>query len=176
MIPFKDIKSGSIVYVLITDKSHIKATQGKVTHKADPRLNSSLTQNLTNFSASALSQMQERVIDATIEIEGVSKTYCIPENLSVTYADGLIISTEREGIIREVQAQKNLSEEHIKQTPFEEEKKKQCDEILENWDPVFKEKRETEQRFSEMERRMSKFEEGQNRMNENFEKFLKKFE
>lgn len=174
MIQFKDIKSGSYVYVLITDKNHIKATQGKVTQKAEPRL--PMPQNLTSFSATSFSQMQERVIDATIEIEGVAKTYCIPENLSVTYADGLIISTEREGIIREVQAQKTRSEEHIRQTPCEEEKKKQCDEILENWDPVFKEKRETDLRFSEMEKRMSKFEEGQNRMNENFEKFLKKFE
>ena len=39
------------------------------------------------------------VIDVTIESNGKTATYTIPENLSVTYAGDIVLSTDKQGLI-----------------------------------------------------------------------------
>lgn len=46
------------------------------------------------------------MVDVTIEVEGRTAVYTIPENLVVTYASNIVLSTDREGIAREVETAK----------------------------------------------------------------------
>ena len=63
--------------------------------------------------------------------------------------------TDRDGVIREVEILKNQCADEL--AKIEEYKKavSECEKILSEWNPVFREKRETEERFSKLETSMS---------------------
>lgn len=142
---FKDLKTGYNVYIL--HRSHdvgedIKVNLGKVTAVSPSRLPQ--PPNLTTM---------QMVVDVTIEENGASRTYTIPDSLNITYSgQDLVIATERELLLKEVEAMKSRAETVISEVPLREKEVAQCNKILEEWSPVFKEKRETEERFSKIER------------------------
>lgn len=96
---FKDIKQGYPVYVL--HKGQMTARTGKVTMVSQPRFPQVAQQPM----ASGL------VMDVTIEEDGQSRTYTMPESSAVVCAGDVIISTDRGGILVEVEAMRNASEE-----------------------------------------------------------------
>lgn len=85
---FKDIKSGYPVYML--DRGKMEAVAGKVVGVSGPR-----------YMQMQGIQQTQIVVDITVETEGVSRQYAIPESLSVTYAGDLVLSTDRDGQKRE---------------------------------------------------------------------------
>lgn len=103
---FKDTKQGYPVYLL--DKEQVRATQGKVVSVSQPRVQAPQVgvypQNPLTTSL---------VVDVTIEADGQTKTYTIPETSSLTYAGQLALSIDKECILREVQALKTASEEAL---------------------------------------------------------------
>ena len=140
---FKDLKIGYPVYIFHKDGEK-RITQGKVTAISPSRLPQ--TPSL---------QTMQLVVDVTIDDGGSSRTYAIPDNSSVTYTNGLVLSTDREGVIREVEILRNQCAEEL--AKIEEYRKSvcECEKILTEWNPVFREKRETEERFSKLETSMS---------------------
>lgn len=140
---FKDLKIGYPVYIFHKDGEK-RITQGKVTAISPSRLP----------QTTSLQTMQ-MVVDVTIDDGGSSRTYAIPDNTSVTYTNGLVLSTDREGVIREVEILKNQCADEL--AKIEEYRKSvcECDKILTEWNPAFREKRETEERFSKLETSMS---------------------
>lgn len=119
----------------------IKVGQGKVTAVSPPRLPQG-----ANF------QTMQMVVDVTIDESGVSRTYTIPDSLNITYSGSdLVIATERDHILKEVEAMKAHSESVLAEIPFHNKSISQCSAILEEWNPQFKEKRETEERFNKIE-------------------------
>lgn len=150
-ISFKEIKRGFPVYILHKNGEDVKAAEGKVVNVSDPHL----PQNFNAANPTAFNQMQQLVIDVTIEEDGANNTYCIPENLSVTYAGNIVLATERDGIIREVQALAAQDDEHIKAVPMHEKRRAACSEILEQWDTAYKERKANDQRFNGIEKCIS---------------------
>lgn len=140
---FKDLKAGYPVYIFHKDGEK-RITQGKVTAISPSHLPPTPTM-----------QTMQMVVDVTIDDGGLSRTYTIPDNISVTYANDLVLSTDRDGVIREVEILKNQCAEEL--AKIEEYKKavSECEKILSEWNPVFREKRETEERFSKLETSMS---------------------
>jgi hypothetical protein len=57
------------------------------------------------------------VIDVTIESNGKTATYTIPENLSVTYAGDIVLATDKQGLIAEVESMKNTAEKILESVP-----------------------------------------------------------
>lgn len=55
----------------------------------------------------------QMVVDVTIEADGATRTYSIPEASGITYAGATVLSTDRDGIIREIEAIKSQSEEAL---------------------------------------------------------------
>lgn len=142
---FKDLKIGYQVYILHKGKD-IKVCVGKVTAVSPPRF----PQTQSNFQA------MQMVIDVTIEEEGASKTYTTPDSLSVTYAgNDLVIATERDGILREIETIKAHNEDELSKVAHRRMVVNQCEKILSEWNPVFKERRETEERFNKLETSMT---------------------
>ena len=140
---FKDLKIGYPVYIFHKDGEK-RITQGKVTAISPSRLPQ--TPSL---------QTMQMVVDVTIDDGGSSRTYAIPDNTPVTYTHGLVLSTDREGVIREVEILKNQCADEL--AKIEEYRKSvcECEKILTEWNPAFREKRETEERFSKLETSMS---------------------
>lgn len=139
---FKDLKTGYPVYIFHKDGEK-RITQGRVTAVSPSRLPQTPTM-----------QTMQMVVDVTIEDGGLSRTYTMPDNISVTYANDLVLSTDRDGVLREVEILKNHCSEEL--AKMEEYKKAvtECDKILAEWNPAFREKRETEERFSKIESSM----------------------
>lgn len=98
----------------------------------------------------------QMVVDITIEEGGASKTYTTPDSLSVTYAGNeLVIATEREGILKEVESIKAQNEDELSKVSVRKNIVSECETILAEWNPQFKERRETEERFTKIETSMT---------------------
>ena len=139
---FKDVKQNYSVYIL--NKQDITITDGKVISVGFPHL------DLNTKPTMGQSQM---VVDVTIEANLKTATYSIPENLSVTYAGDVVLSTDKQGLMAEVEQMKNTAEKILESVP-----KQKTAALLSELNPIYKEKKETEQRFSKIEESISRME------------------
>lgn len=142
---FKDIKTGYPVYFLQKD-GELKAYQGKTLAVSQPRFPQ--LQPTTPMQQQAATAM---VVDVTIETDGQTRTYTIPETSSVVNAGTLVLSVDRDGILREVVAVKSQSEEAIKQVDRHKANISACERIMEEWDVAFAEKKAQDARISGIE-------------------------
>lgn len=144
---FKDVKQNYSVYIL--NKQDITITDGKVISVGFPHL------DLSTKPAMGQSQM---VVDVTIEANSKTATYSIPENLSVTYAGDVVLSTDKQGLMAEVEQMKNTAEKILESVPKQKEVVDKTTILLSELNPIYKEKKETEQRFSKIEESISRME------------------
>lgn len=138
---FKDIKTGYPVYFL--DKNDTTFYQGKVVSVAVPRYDTP--------QPFCQGQQNGLVVDVTIEAKGTTKTYTIPETATVTYAANLILSTDKEGLLREVEAMKSASEQALSQVDKHKSTIDKCNALLEELNPAFAEKRAQDKRIEGIE-------------------------
>lgn len=136
---FKDVKQNYPVFIL--NKQEVSYSQGKVTSVSLPHMDNSNPMVIG-----------KSVIDVTIEVDGKSATYAIPENLSIVYANDIVLSTDRDGIMREVEAMKSSSEQAIKNIERHKMIVEKSSTLLTELNPVFKEKQENERRLTNMEK------------------------
>ena len=143
---FKDIKQNYPVHIL--DKQNITYTPGKVVSVSFPHMDNSSPMT-----------MGKTVVDVVIEAAGKSATYTIPENMNIAYAGDLVLSTDKEGIIREVEAMKNTSEQYLKGIERTQEVLEKSTSLLAELNPEIKAKQENEQRLSNLENSMQELKE-----------------
>lgn len=143
---FKDIKQNYPVYIL--DKQNVKFTQGKVQSVSFPHLDNSNPIG-----------MGKTVVDVVIDAEGKTATYAMPENLSVVYAGDIVLSTDREGIIREIEAMKTSAEQVIASMDKQQEIVDKTTTLLTDLNPEYRAKQENEQRLSNLENSMQELKE-----------------
>ena len=98
------------------------------------------------------------VVDVTIDANSKTAIYSTPENLSVTYAGDIVLSTDKQGLIVEVEQMKNTAEKILESVPKQKEVVDKATVLLSELNPVYKEKKETEQRFSKIEESISRME------------------
>lgn len=135
---FKDIKQNYPVYIL--DKQNVSFIQGKVTSISLPHIDNSNPMLIG-----------KSVVDVTIEADGKGATYTMPEDKSIVYAGSIVLSTDKESIIREVEAMKASAEQAIANVEKQKEIASKSTNLLTELNPIFKEKQENEKRMSKME-------------------------
>lgn len=140
MLLFKDIKQNYPVYIL--NKDDMTVTPGKVVTVSFPRFDSMKVMSQTPG---------QMVIDFEIEANGKTATYAIPESLSVTYAGSLVLATEKEGLVREIEAMKNSAEQVLASVDKQKGIVEKATALLVDLNPQFKEKKEYDERLSKME-------------------------
>ena len=160
---FKDIKQNYPVYIL--NKQDLSLTQAKAVQVPFPRMEMNQKTGKT-----------EMVIDITIEANGKTATYVIPESLSVTYAGNLILSTDKMSLASEIEAMKNTAEQVLASVDHQKEVLEKSSSLLAELNPVYKEKQETEQRFGKIENSINRMEELMKKQQEMMTSFIKKFE
>lgn len=138
---FKDLKQNYPVYIL--DKQTLTLTQGKAVAVGFPRMEMN--------PAAGKSGM---VVDVSIVADGKTANYVIPENLSVTYAGNLVLSVDRQGLAGEVESMKVTAEQAIASVEQQKQILEKSTTLLAELNPTFREKQETEQRFSKIESSM----------------------
>lgn len=132
---FKDLKSGYSIYIFDRDK--VTFTQAKV-----------LGVNLPHFD-NHYGNPTEMVVDVTIE--GVPKPYTFKENTDTGYVNNLVITTERDKALLEVENLQAQSEQAWNKRDTYKEIADKCAQIRAEFSPAFKEKKETEERFFKLE-------------------------
>lgn len=140
-IQFRELRAGHVVHLL--NKAQMEARQGKVVNVGTPYPEPS--------KPGQIAPTINRLIDITIESEGQTQTYAIPETTSVTFAGDIVLSTEPDALIREVQAMRSQSEQAIAAFDMHKQRLSQCDAILEELDTSFRDKRVVEERLSRVE-------------------------
>lgn len=144
---FKDVKQNYSVYIL--NKQDMSITDGKVISVGFPHM------DLNSKPAIGQSGM---VVDVTIESGEKTATYTIPENLSITYAGDIVLSTDKQGLIYEIESMKSTAEKILESVPKQKEVVEKATALLADINPVYKEKKETEQRFAKIEESISRME------------------
>ena len=176
---FKDIKPNYNVFIF--NKQEITLSEGRVTNISFPYIRDTHNQN-TPISANPYQinpMNSERVLDITIDIGGRSATYSIPENLSVAIANNLVISTDLDGITKEVQAMNNTSDQFLKTVDQQKEAHQKIfdrtNTILAEIDPASKEKQAIDKRFVSIESSMSGLREEVKGISQSIREFLDEF-
>lgn len=139
---FKDVKQNYTVYIL--NKQDMNISQAKVSAVGFPRMD--IMQNAPNT---------QTVIDITLDSNGKIATYTIPENLSVTYAGNIVLSTDKDGLMHEIEAMKNNAEQVLASVDKQKQILDKANTLLSELNPVYKEKKETDLRFSKIENSIS---------------------
>lgn len=137
---FKELKQGYPVYIL--DKENLKVKNGKVQNASFPRVD-------------MMEGQRQMVVDVTVECDGKTATYTMPEDSCVVYAKNLVISTHTQGLTAEVEKMKGEAEQILASVDRQNAIIDCADDLLAQLNPTLKEKRETEQRFQKIEGRMN---------------------
>ena len=132
---FKDLKSGYNLYIF--DREKVSFTQAKVLSVTPPHFD--------NHYGSPT----EMVVDVTIE--GFQKPYTFKENTDTGYVNSLVVSTDRDKALLEVENLQAQSEQAWSKRDTYRETADRCAQIRAEHSPAFKEKKETEERFTKLE-------------------------
>ena len=146
---FKELKQGYPVYILCKGE-RMRVTTGKAVNISLPYAPAMKGGQPPEYNPMTM----QMVVDVTVEADGVTKTYSIPETLSVTYADGIVLATSKDGIIHDVEAMKGQSVEVVNSIDKHKKIIEDCDRILEEWNPQLAETRKQDQRISGLEEKV----------------------
>lgn len=143
---FLDLKKGFQVHTLDTNGVP-KYSVGKVVAVSEPRF---MSPQPGNYQAN-----QNRVVDLTVEIDGETRTYTVPEGQNVAKAMGITLSTGIDPIMNELTAIKQVSKEVIESMDLNRNKIEACEKILEDINPNFKQSREQDRKIAGIESKVS---------------------
>lgn len=137
MQQFKDIKSNNKLYIL--NSADVILEEGRVTSiiprtEMDPK----------NYQ-------QRYVVDISIEVEGKTQTYTVPENSSIAYADKVAISTSKKCFLPELENIIASTQIAISTIDKQRENLKKAKQLYEELNPEYREKQENEKRFKSIE-------------------------
>lgn len=140
---FKELSKGHSIYML--DRNTIEATEGRVVHINDPHLHTGTT---------------DIVVDVKIEHDGgETKTYTFKADSEVGYVNSLMITPDKEHILREIEAIHNTATAEIAKRKDCEAKAEKCEQIKIDWSPALKEQKKTEERLDKMEQHITQISE-----------------
>ena len=176
---FKDIKPNHTVYIV--NQQEVTMTKGQITNISYPYIRD--TRNPTQQIPNPFSQVNplnsERVLDITISMEGRSATYSIPENVSVAFANNLVIATDIEGITKELQSMNTSAAQFLNSVDHQKEVQQEIfnktRDILAEIDPVSKEKQAIDHRFNTLESNMNNMRNDIAHMSKSITEFLSEF-
>lgn len=131
---FKELKAGYSIFIF--DKVNAVFTTANVTNVTPPHYD-------PHYSPTQM------VVD--VFVENTQKPYSIPDGIDTCFQSNLIISTDRDKILREVEALQDQAQKIWDNRETYREFAEKCAGIRAEHSPEFKEKRENEERFNKLE-------------------------
>lgn len=132
---FKDLKNGCPVFIFDRDKIEFK--EANVLNISTP------------YFDSHFGNPTEMVVD--IAIDGFQVPYTFKDGTDIGYVNNLVISPDREKVLKEVEVLKLQSEQALSRMDTHKSNIDKCSNILSEYSQSFKEKKETEERFRKLE-------------------------
>jgi hypothetical protein len=152
---FKNFTVGQPVYIF--DRVNLTLIKAKVTNVTPSHVsNNPVTPTYNPMQFNYQNPMNSNmVVDVTVESEGSSKVYTFKDSTEIGYTDSLVISGERDLILKEVGDMKSQSEDALKQVDLHKERISKCTNIIAEFSPEVKEKKLMEDRFHTIETSMA---------------------
>lgn len=145
---FKELKQGYPLYILNVNTMEVGT--GTVTAVGQP--------HVTQDKAKIAKGQIQMVIDVTATFGNQSQTIELTDSLSSTMSnDGqLLISPNQEDIANGMRMIKARCEEYIRNESHYKELIQKCDEQLPNFDPLYRQRIDSEARFNDMQATIDK--------------------
>ncbi len=137
---FKSLSKGLQVY-LLEKKEVPRYLIGTVVSVSEPRFQPQVGQY----------QMNERLIDLTIKVDGDTKTYSVGENQSVAYSRDTTLACSVETISNEVNAIMSNSKECLANVEKYKATISECEKIIKQINPAFAQTVEQEKKLVNLE-------------------------
>ncbi len=128
---FKDLKPGFQVSLLDKSGKVPRYYIGTIVDVSDPRID----ERKQIVPGQPLSYA-DLVIDLTVEFDGKTRTYTVPEQLNIATVASLTLACSAEPIANEVRAMLKHSQNIIESAPLHEEIAQECTNILEELQPA----------------------------------------
>lgn len=135
---FKDLKAGHILYIF--NKDTMSLTKATIVTVSQPHMEN---------KANSITQL---VVDITVNSDGKPITYVTPDTGSITYCAGNMITADKQCLINEIKAIKVQHEQIVNAYESSKEAIEKCDSFISELDDVFREKKENDERLSNLER------------------------
>ncbi len=149
---FKDLQEGYSVMMLDKSGGVIKYKTGIVIRRSDPRFND---QAAPKIGVPILAM--DKVIDLTIESEGQTQTFVVPENGNVASSPSFTLSCDAMIISNEVRAVLKANEDKIANMDTYKANVEVCNNILAEINPQYADSREQSQRLDRLENAVAGF-------------------
>ena len=147
---FNEYKQGFQIYAITSTADGIKVEKRNISNVSAsyfPQM-----QNITDFKQIG----QNKVVDITIEASGGgTKVYSFPENSSVASTPDGIVFTDRDGVVRELNAIQMQSEDALKKVEMHRKRLEDCQKLRAEFDPMAKKDAEVNARFAKLESSVS---------------------
>lgn len=167
MTTFKDLRTGSTVYFLSRKDSDIEIKQGVV--KQGPGMSHAPTPQ----PGQTINYMAPSVVDIEIELDGQSKQYEMQDSAEFTYGGGMLIATDIDRILTEIDSFASQAQERLNRREKDEACVERCKQLRLQYDPKAKERKEIDERFRGIEEGQRKF---QTEMSQQMQQLSKTFE
>lgn len=136
---FKELKSGYPIYLF--DRASLKYEQAKVMN-VQPNYQ-------TNFG--------KMEVNITIQTkDGSQNTYSVADTEQLAYANTLLITTNKDCVINEVNALKSTSEEVLNKVDEHKRIVEECGKLLSEIDTSFRDQQRTNERLDNLENKLDK--------------------
>jgi len=151
---FKELAAGAPIFALVKG-DELKYYEGSIISVGAQRMEMPKIDGQQQMQLPSI----KNVVDVTYNIDGKNYTDAVDVTASVFPTDKTgaitLIATEKEAIIRELHATQKSAENYIVEAknlvPKREKQVEQCKQLIAELDTAFREKQETEQRFSKIE-------------------------
>lgn len=128
---FRDLKKGFQVYTLDTSDVPV-FRMGNVVNVSEPRFQQPQMGQMGQYQ-----QLQDRVIDLTVEINGSSMTYVVPESRDVAMSNNITLACSVDPIMNQLNAAKRTSSDILDSIDKHRRTLEACDSILEDIQYLF---------------------------------------
>lgn len=138
---FRDTKQGYPIYMF--NRKDISVKIGNVTNVSIPHFD----------PKGAIGKM---VVDVDIDVDGNVTSYVLNDTDEVGYSGDMVISADKECILREVTRQMKQSEDALKMMSYHEDAKRKCEELMKEFSSEYKERSESTERMTALESKVDK--------------------
>lgn len=154
---FKDLKQGFAVHILDKTSRVPVYKTGTVVNATEPRIDTQASQQGT---APIPNMYAPKVIDLTIDFDGVNKTYVVPELGMVASAGAFIMACDTATILNEVRAMHKTSSDAIAEENIATHRKivESCEDIMGEIDKSFADSKATNERIDRIEEGLKRIE------------------
>jgi hypothetical protein len=136
---FREVTQGTQLYLL--DRLNVTVGQCTVAGVSKP-----------HFDPKMLGNPPSMVVDVTIDVNGVKKSYVFNEGAEFGTVEGILLTPNREVVIRELQSIQGQAKADLKMVDRKKETITKCKSIIGELDPSVKERQAMETRITSLEK------------------------